>query len=75
MIESVMAIDLPPFDDLHRFIVLFSSGVIGESGIAASHLDVAVAQKILKTLQRHAAIEHFRSKGMAQAVQTIGFMR
>ncbi len=75
MIESVMAIDFSPFDDLHRLIIFFSAGVIGQPGIAASHLDVAVAQKLLKTLQRHAAIEHFRSKGMAQAVQAIGFMR
>ncbi len=75
MIESVMAIDLPPFDDLHRFIVFFSAGVIGQPCIAASHLDVAVAQKLLKTLQRHAAIEHLRSKGVSQAVQAIGFMR
>ena len=70
-----MAIDFSPFDDLHRFIVFFSAGVIGQPGIAARHLDVAVAQKLLKTLQRHAAIEHFRSKRMAQAVQAIGFMR
>ena len=38
-----MAIELPPFDDLHGFKIFFFARVVGQPGIAPGHLDVAVA--------------------------------
>jgi len=44
------------FDNCHRPEVLFPAGVVRQSGIAPGHLDAAVPQELLHTLQTHAGI-------------------
>ena len=55
-----MTTDLPPFDDGHGREVLFLPGPIREPGVTPGHLDRAVSQKLLNTLQPHAGVEQFR---------------
>ena len=56
MIESVMLMDGSFFDTCHGFIVFFFPGFIGQPGIAKGHLQAAVPQQLLQTLQAHAGI-------------------
>ena len=70
-----MTTDLPPFDDGHGREVLFLPGPIREPGVTPGHLDRAVSQKLLNTLQPHAGVEQFGCASMTQAVQGVSFMR
>ena len=74
MIASVMATDSLPFDDAHRLKVFLFTGVVGQSSVAAGHLNAAVSQKLLEALKSHSGIEQLAGKGMSQTVQRISIM-
>ena len=60
-----MAIDPSAFYDCHGSKILFFTGIIRQSGIAARHLNAAVPQKLLNTLQPHAGIQQLAGKSMS----------
>jgi hypothetical protein len=65
MIALVMAIDPSTFDDCHGSKILFFACIIRQPGIPACHLNAAVAQKLLNTLQSHAGIQKLTGKCMS----------
>ena len=75
MIELLRFMDLFSFNNGHGFKVLFFTGFVREPGIAQSHLQAAMAQKLLQTLQAHPGIEKLGGKGVTQAVQGIALVR
>lgn len=74
MIQSVSAIDCPPFYDRHGPKVLLLPGFVGEPRIAPGDLDAVVPQKRLQTLQAHPRIEKLAGKGVSQTVNRISLM-
>ena len=72
---AVMAIGFSLFDDRHRPEVLVPAGVIRQPGVAPGHLDAAVAQKLLQTLQAHAGVQQLGGTGVPQTMETIALMR
>ena len=60
-----MSIDPPVFDDCHGPKILFFACIVRQPGIPAGHLNTAVPQKLLKTLQSHAGIQKLAGKGMS----------
>ena len=74
MIQSVGAIDCPPFYDRHGPEVLLLTGFIGELSIAPGDLDIVVSQELLEALQTHPCIEKLTGKGVSQTVYGIALM-
>src|SRR5664279_5530695 len=72
---AVMAIGCPLFNDRHRPEVLFPAGVVRQLGVAPGHLDTAVPQELLQTLQTHAGVQQLGGTGVPETMQTIALMR
>jgi hypothetical protein len=73
-IESVIAINLPPFYDRHGFEVLILSGPIRESCITTRHLNAVMTEQWLQALQVHTSIQQLTGKGMTQAMQRVALV-
>jgi len=51
-----------------------SLGSVGQSRVAAGHLDVLMSQKLLETLEMHAGIEQLGGHGMAKAMDRVSLL-
>ena len=70
-----MAIGFSLFDDRHGPEVLFPAGVVRQPGVTPGHLDTAMPQELLQTLQAHASVQQLGGTGMPEAMQTVALMR
>ena len=64
MITLVRFIDLLAFNNAHGLEVFLFPGCVGQLSIAQGHLQIAVTQQLLQTLDAHAGIKQFGGKGM-----------
>jgi hypothetical protein len=69
-----MAIHLPPFYHRHGSEVFFFPGLVREPGITACHIQRAMPQQRLETLDPHPGIEKLAGKGMPKRMQGIPLM-
>jgi hypothetical protein len=67
--------ELLTFNNTHGFKVFFFPGSVRQLGIAKRHLQVAVPQQLLQTLDAHAGIEQLGGKGVPQTVQGVALVR
>src|SRR5665647_2124374 len=71
----VMAIGFSLFDDRHGPEVFFPASVVRQPGVAPGHLDAAVAQELLQTLQTHAGVQQFGGTGVPETMEAVALMR
>src|SRR5208337_4531581 len=75
MIESVIPMDSPLFDQSHCPEVFLFPGLIRQPGISPCDLNACVAKKRLQTLKPHSGIQELACKSVAQTMQSVPIVK
>src|SRR5208337_2754447 len=75
MIESVIPMDSPLFDQSHCPEVFLFPGLIREPGISPCDLNACVAKERLQTLEPHSGIQEFACKSVAKTMERVALVK